>query len=141
MFLLLVSLAIFSCLFLLLTSLACFSCKLLLLTSSGSLTPSQDYIDGEGPHVSFYVDDLSATWSNVIAITSPCSIADSLVYANPRFKKQARTLEEALDQCIFRVLHVVDPLDPSGVVMRLEHEITSRIKPDGSIYENFPAAV
>jgi len=65
--------------------------------------------------------------------------AKGLIFINPRFKRKARTLDEALDQCMFRVLDLVDPEDPeAGPIVQLEHEIRSPIKADGTKYKSCP---
>lgn len=88
---------------------------------------NDDYLDGTGPHISLYVKDLEQVWGR----------ASHLNYVNPRFKRQAHTLEEAKDQCMFRILHIVDP-QTSRPIMRLEHEIRSPTKADGSPYKSYP---
>ena len=75
---------------------------------------NSEYEDGKGPHISLYLNDLSSAWDNASAL--------GLVYVNPRFKRKAATYEEAVDQCMFRVLDIVDP-DTNRKIMRLEHEI------------------
>lgn len=55
-----------------------------------------------GPHVSMYVRSLPAAFRAADAL--------GLVYVNPRFKRRAYTLKEAADQCMFRILDIVDPL-------------------------------
>ena len=51
----------------------------------------------------------------------------------------AHTKEEALDQCMFRVLDVVDPEHPeNGSIVQIEHEIRSCVKPNGSKYKSCP---
>ena len=92
---------------------------------------NDNYLDGTGPHISLYVDNLTKTWVSTVAIKR------SLVYVNPRFKRQAKSLDEALDQCMFRVLNIVDPLSPERTIMRLEHEIRSATKVDGTKYKSF----
>ena len=57
----------------------------------------------------------------------------------PRFSKEASCLSEALANCLFRILNIVDPADSTKrVIMRLEHEITSSTTVDGGYYQNFP---
>lgn len=54
-----------------------------------------------GPHISMYVANLPESYRK----------ADSLgvVYVNPRFKRRAYNLEQAVDDCMFRCLDIVDP--------------------------------
>ncbi|GMI37257.1 hypothetical protein TeGR_g15040 [Tetraparma gracilis] len=93
---------------------------------------NQGYADGDGPHVSLYVGGLAEVWGNVQAIDP------GLVYVNPRFKRQALTLADAEEQCMFRVLNIVDPLSPGKVLFRLEHEIRSPTNKDGTKYKSYP---
>lgn len=94
--------------------------------------PNSDYIDGTGPHISLYTTDLPSVWERACVL--------DLVYVNPRFKRRAETLDEAIDQCMFRVLAIVDP-DSGRKIMRLEHEIRSKFKRDGkSKYKSYPFA-
>lgn len=46
-------------------------------------------------HISMYISDLPATFGRANDL--------GLVFVNPRFTRQAHTLEEAIDQCMFRV--------------------------------------
>ncbi|GMI39038.1 hypothetical protein TrCOL_g10889 [Triparma columacea] len=91
---------------------------------------NSNYEDGLGPHISLYLHGLSNAWER--------ASAHGLVYVNPRFKRKASTYEEAITQCMFRVLHIVDP-DTDRKIMRLEHEIRSKYKNDGlTLYKSFP---
>ncbi|GMH95466.1 hypothetical protein TrST_g9572 [Triparma strigata] len=93
----------------------------------GPITSNSDYVDGTGPHISLYVNDLEDVWKR----------ASHLNYINPRFKRQAHSLADAKEQCMFRVLNIVDP-KTSRHIMRLEHEIRSPTKADGSPYKSYP---
>lgn len=89
------------------------------------------YLSNYGPHVSMYVADLTNTYRR----------ADerNLVYVNPRFKRRAYSLDQALEDCMFRCLDIVDPdNEAAGVILRLEHEIRSVVKRDGSKYKSCP---
>lgn len=84
-----------------------------------------------GPHISMYITDLPESYRK----------ADQLgvAYVNPRFSRQAFTLEEAVDDCMFRCLDIIDPEKPEeGAILQLEHEIRSVIKRDGSKYKSCP---
>lgn len=84
-----------------------------------------------GPHISMYVTNLEQAYRR----------ADELgvAYVNPRFKRRAYTLDEALDDCMFRCLDIVDPENPSdGPILKLEHEVRSVVKRDGSKYKSCP---
>ena len=62
-----------------------------------------------------------------------------LAFVNYRFKRRAHNKDEALDQCMFRVLDVIDPEHPeNGAIIQIEHEIRSCVKTDGSKYKSCP---
>jgi hypothetical protein len=89
------------------------------------------FLSNYGPHVSMYVADLEATYKRVDAL--------NLAYVNPRFSRRAYNLEQALDDCMFRCLDIVDPENvEAGSILKLEHEIRSCIKPNGSKYKSCP---
>jgi hypothetical protein len=84
-----------------------------------------------GPHVSMYVADLKATYERAAKF--------QLTYVNPRFKRRAYNLEEALDQCMFRCIDIIDPENQAaGPILQLEHEIRSVTNVDGSKYKSCP---
>jgi hypothetical protein len=63
----------------------------------------------------------------------------NLIYVNPRFKRRAYTLEQAIDDCMFRCLDIVDPDSPeNGIILQLEHEVRSVVQRDGSMYRSCP---
>jgi len=82
-----------------------------------------------GPHVSIYVRSLPVAYQAADAL--------GLVYVNPRFKRRAYTLEQAAEQCMFRILDIVDP-DTGSLILKLEHEVRSVVKRDGSMYKSCP---
>ena len=89
------------------------------------------FLSNYGPHVSMYVTDLEATYRRLDAL--------NLAYVNPRFSRKAYNLEQALDDCMFRCLDIVDPEDlAQGSILKLEHEIRSCLKRDGSKYKSCP---
>jgi hypothetical protein len=89
------------------------------------------FLSNYGPHISMYVADLPESFQTADAL--------GVVYVNPRFKRRAYNLEQAVDDCMFRCLDVVDPENRSnGVILRLEHEVRSVIKRDGSKYRSCP---
>jgi hypothetical protein len=89
------------------------------------------FLSNYGPHVSMYIKDLPAAYHKAEKL--------GVVYVNPRFKRRAYTLEEAIDDCMFRCLDIVDPEQPeAGVILKLEHEIRSVVKRDGSMYKSCP---
>ena len=84
-----------------------------------------------GAHVSLYVADLPAAFRRAEAL--------GCVFVNHRFSRRAHTLDEAVDQCMFRVLDVVDPENlQRGPILRLEHEVRSVTKRDGTKYKSAP---
>lgn len=112
-------------------------------TLSFALSPHDDVahdesgVDDEGrplnrgAHVSLYCADMRAAYRRAHAL--------GLLYVNHRFKRRAYTEEEAVEQCMFRMLDVVDPDDvAAGPIVRLEHEVRSATKADGSRYKSCP---
>ena len=90
-----------------------------------------EVIANHGAHISIYVNDLQACYERANAIGS--------IFVNKRFKRQAYTLDEAIDQCMFRVIDIVDPLDKeSQTIVRLEHEVRSIVNKDGTKYKSCP---
>jgi len=88
-------------------------------------------ISNYGAHVSMYVSNLREAYqrAQVIGVT----------YVNPRFKRRAYTLEEAMEDCMFRILDIVDPDNvKAGPILKLEHEVRSVVKRDGSKYKSCP---
>lgn len=88
-----------------------------------------------GPHVSMYVANLRDCYRKAERL--------GVAYVNPRFKRRAYNLEQAIDDCMFRCLDIVDPLggdggSASGPILRLEHEIRSVVKRDGTKYKSCP---
>ena len=87
------------------------------------------FLSNYGPHVSMYVTDLASAYRK----------ADELgvAYVNPRFKRRAYTLQEAVDDCMFRIIDIVDP-ENGALILKLEHEIRSVVKMDGTKYKSCP---
>ena len=84
-----------------------------------------------GPHISMYVNNLPHAYK----------MADKLdvLYVNPRFKRRAYTEDEAIDQCMFRILDVIDPMDKNkNVIVSLEHEVRAVKTRDGKKYKSCP---
>lgn len=78
-----------------------------------------------GPHISMYVLDLPATYCRLEGINN--------IFVNERFKRKAYTKAEAMEQCMFRTLNIIDPDNlTAGPIIQLEHEIRSTVKLDGS---------
>lgn len=84
-----------------------------------------------GAHISLYLRDLRGAYQRADAL--------GLCYVNHRFKRRAYNEEEAVDQCMFRTLDVVDPDDiDAGPIVRIEHEVRSATKADGNKYKSCP---
>jgi hypothetical protein len=89
------------------------------------------YPSNYGPHISLYVSNLSYAYMQAEKL--------DVLYVNHRFKRQAYTLDEALDQCMFRIIDIIDPLDEKKeVILRLEHEVRSATTRDGKKYKSCP---
>ena len=89
------------------------------------------YPSNYGVHISLYVADLPSCYRRASEL--------GVAYVNPRFSRRAYTLEQAVDDCMFRVLDIIDPENlEEGPILRLEHEIRSVIKRDGSKYKSCP---
>ena len=92
---------------------------------------SGNVIANHGAHISLYVRDLPACYQRAKELGS--------IFVNKRFKRQAYTLEEAIDQCMFRVIDIVDPQNNDGApIVRLEHEVRSFINKDKTKYKSCP---
>ena len=92
---------------------------------------SGDVIANHGAHISLYVKDLPACYQRASELGG--------IFVNKRFKRQAFTLEEAIDQCMFRVIDIVDPKNNDGApIVRLEHEVRSFINKDKTKYKSCP---
>ena len=84
-----------------------------------------------GPHISLYVKDLSKAYQMAAEL--------GVTYVNPRFKRKAYNEEEAIEQCMFRLIEIVDPLDENKeVILYLEHEVRSAKTKDGKKYKSCP---
>ena len=84
-----------------------------------------------GPHISLYVTDLGKAYQRAANL--------GVSYVNPRFKRRAYSEEEALDQCMFRLIEIIDPLDEDKeVILYLEHEVRSGKTRDGKKYKSCP---
>jgi len=84
-----------------------------------------------GVHLSLYVADLPKAYQKAHDL--------GLAYVNTRFSRRAYTLEEAVSDCMFRCLDIVDPLHPEdGPILRLEHEVRSVVKKNGSKHKSCP---
>mmetsp|Transcript_53557 Transcript_53557/g.113743 ORF Transcript_53557/g.113743 Transcript_53557/m.113743 type:complete len:421 (+) Transcript_53557:75-1337(+) len=89
------------------------------------------YPSNHGPHISLYVTDLSSAYKRAEEL--------GVLYVNPRFKRRAYTEEEAVDQCMFRIIDIYDPLDKErDIIISLEHEVRSAKTSDGKKYKSCP---
>lgn len=89
------------------------------------------FLSNYGPHVSIYVADLPGCYKRAQDL--------GIAYVNPRFKRRAYTREQAIDDCMFRILDIKDPDEPDdGVILQLEHEVRSVVKRDGTMYKSCP---
>ena len=89
------------------------------------------YPSNYGIHVSMYIKDIRQTYRNAQEL--------GVTYVNPRFKRRAYNEEEVVDDCMFRILDIVDPESPEiGPIVQLEHEIRSVIRRDGTKYKSCP---
>ena len=98
-------------------------------TAIAGINDSPFFPSNYGPHISIYVRSLPAAFGAADAL--------GLVYVNPRFQRRAYTLEQAAEQCMFRILDIVHP-DTGTLILQLEHEVRSVVKRDGSMYKSCP---
>ncbi|KAL3916894.1 MAG: hypothetical protein SGILL_004970 [Bacillariaceae sp.] len=84
-----------------------------------------------GIHISLYVADLPSSYQKAEDL--------GVTYVNTRFSRRAYTLEQSVDDCMFRILSIVDPENVAGgPILQLEHEVRSVIRRDGSKYKSCP---
>lgn len=89
------------------------------------------FLSNYGPHISMYITDFSAAYNRALEL--------DVTYVNPRFKRRAYNLEEAIDDCMFRCLDIIDPENKDdGVILQLEHEVRSVVNRDGTLYRSCP---
>jgi len=89
------------------------------------------FMSNYGPHVSIYVADFVDSYRRAEQL--------GVAYVNPRFKRRAYTLDDAVDDCMFRCLDIVDPAKrDAGPIIRLEHEVRSVVRRDGTRYKSCP---
>ena len=89
------------------------------------------FLGNYGIHISLYVADLPAAYQKAADL--------GVAYVNTRFSRRAYTLDQAVGDCMFRILSIVDPENaPAGPIIQLEHEVRSVIKRDGSKYKSCP---
>mgnify|MGYP007078091868 CR=1 FL=1 len=83
----------------------------------------------KGIHISLYLQDMRTAYRRADEL--------GLTYVNHRFKRRAYSEEEAVKQCMFRMLDAVDPEDiDAGPILRLEHEVLSTTHADGRKYKS-----
>uniref|UniRef100_A0A7S1UES1 Glyoxalase-like domain-containing protein n=1 Tax=Phaeomonas parva TaxID=124430 RepID=A0A7S1UES1_9STRA len=101
--------------------------------SHEELEEVEEGLANNGIHLSMYVADLTGAYEKAEAL--------GCLFVNHRFKRRAYTLDEAVDQCMFRLLDVVDPENPTaGPIIRIEHEVRSCTTKDGAKYKSCPFA-
>ena len=84
-----------------------------------------------GVHISVYVKNIKACFERAQTVSD--------IFVNKRFKRQAYTLEKTIDQCMFRILDIIDPQNiAAGPIVKLEHEVRSMTNKDGSKYKSCP---
>jgi hypothetical protein len=84
-----------------------------------------------GIHISLYVADLPNAYQKAADL--------GVAYVNTRFSRRAYTLEQAVKDCMFRIISIVDPDNvQAGPIIQLEHEVRSVIMRDGSKYKSCP---
>jgi len=99
--------------------------------SHADLVESEEGIMNYGAHISMYIADFPKTYDRAESL--------GVTYVNPRFKRRAYNKEEAIDQCMFRIIDIVDPENvEEGSILKIEHEVRSVIKKDGSKYKSCP---
>lgn len=95
------------------------------------LEQTDEGIANYGAHVSMYIANFPEAYqrADIIGVT----------YVNPRFKRRAYNLDEAINDCMFRILDIVDPDNiQDGPIFKLEHEVRSVVKRDGTKYKSCP---
>jgi hypothetical protein len=98
---------------------------------SFDVTDDEGYPSNFGPHISMYVTNLSHAYQMAEEL--------NVLYVNPRFKRRAYTKDEAIDQCMFRILDIIDPMDDEkNVIVSLEHEVRAVKTRDGKKYKSCP---
>ena len=101
--------------------------------ASASTQPRQGkIIANAGPHISLYVQDFSGIYARAERL--------GCLFTNTRFERQAYSLAEARQQCMFRTFDVQDPASPDAArpLLRLEHEVRSVLDKDGKLYKSCP---
>ena len=94
----------------------------------------EDGIANFGAHISLYLHDFEGAFARSQAL--------GVGFVNHRFKRRAYCLEEAIDQCMFRTLDIVDPMHPeNGAIIKLEHEVRSMTRANGEKYASFPLEI
>ena len=82
-------------------------------------------IANSGPHISLYVRDMPSCFKKAQGLGG--------IFVTSRFKRQAYNLEEAINQCMFPLLDIIDPENKSkGPLFRFEHKVRSIVDRDGS---------
>lgn len=94
-------------------------------------TDENGKIGNHGPHISMYISDFVNAYNSAESINS--------LFVNYRFKRQATNIDEAISDCMFRCLDIVDPNNISnGPIIQIEHEVRSIVTSDGKLYKSCP---
>ena len=94
-------------------------------------TDATSYPANFGPHISLYVTNIAEAYSRAEKL--------GVLYVNTRFKRLAYTQDDAIDQCMFRLINIIDPLDNKReIILRLEHEVRSVTTREGEKYKSCP---
>ena len=94
-------------------------------------TDDNGMIGNHGPHISMYITDFINSYKRAESINS--------LFVNYRFKRQATNINEAISDCMFRCLDIIDPNNiNNGPIIQLEHEVRSIVTSDGKLYKSCP---
>jgi len=94
-------------------------------------TDDNGMIGNHGPHISMYITDFINSYKRAESINS--------LFVNYRFKRQATNINEAINDCMFRCLDIIDPNNiNNGPIIQLEHEVRSIVTSDGKLYKSCP---
>ena len=69
---------------------------------------------------------------------SPPEIAARAANGNAAAETTMARYEGRLARALASVINIVDPEDPTNIILRLEHEIRAMTTPDGKMYKSFP---
>ena len=94
-------------------------------------TDENGKIGNHGPHISMYITDFVNAYKRAESIGS--------LFVNYRFKRQATNIDEAVNDCMFRCLNIIDTNDVTRTpIIAIEHEVRSIVTSDGKLYKSCP---